>query len=174
LSDRRTPPILFRWDGEHFTPANAHWILQADRAFVAGQVYPLESPDDRSDASHRHYFASVNEAWMNLPEGLAKRFPSAEHLRKWALIRAGYYDERSIVCASEAEAQRLGAFIKPLDDYAVVIARDSVVIVYTAKSQRARAMDKQEFHRSKDAVLDIIAGLIGTSAGTLANAGEAA
>src|SRR3546814_9642927 len=59
------------------------------------------------------------------------RFATPDHLRRWALIRAGYRDERSIVCASKAEAQRLAAFIKPMDDYAVVLVSEAVVKVCT-------------------------------------------
>lgn len=168
------PPLPCQWDGEHFTPAGTHWTRQADKHFVVGQVYPLEVREERSLISHNHYFASVAEAWKNLPEDQAERWPTAEHLRKFALIKAGYHDERSIVCASKAEAQRLAAFVKPMDDFAVVIAREAVVIVWTAKSQSVRAMGRVDFQRSKDAVLDIIAGLIGTSADTLKNAGQAA
>jgi phage gp36-like protein len=174
LSDRAPPPLPCRWDGEHFVPANAHWLLTADKHFAVGEVYPLEVHEARSDPSHRHLFAVINEAWQNLPEAQARRFASAEHLRKWALIRAGYYDERSIVCADEDEAQRIAAFVRPLDDYAIVVVRGCVVAVYTAKSQSARAMGRQDFQRSKDAVLDIIAGLIGTTTQALTQAGEAA
>lgn len=161
------PPLPCNWDGESFTPAGPHWARVADKHFVVGQTYPLEVREDRSAASHNHFFAAVNEAWTNLPETIAERFPSSEHLRKWALVRAGFRDERSIVCASKAEAKRVAAFIKPIDDYAVVLARDAVVIVLTAKSQSMKAMGKRDFQRSKDAVLDIVAELIGTSANEL-------
>jgi hypothetical protein len=163
-----------QWTGDSFVPAGQHWARQADKHFVVGQVYPLEVREDRSQRSHAHYFASIHEAWSNLPESVAERFPTSEHLRKYALIKAGYHDERSIVCASKAEAQRVAAFVKPMDDFAVVVAREAVVLVWTAKSQSVRAMPKGEFQQSKDAVLEIVAGLIGTSAATLAAAGEAA
>jgi hypothetical protein len=164
----------FFWNGENFTPAGSHWARLADKHFVVGQVYPLEVREDRSQKSHSHYFASINEAWQNLPEDVAERFPTSEHLRKFALIKAGYADERSIVCASKAEAQRIAAFVRPLDDFAIVAAREAVVCVWTAKSQSVRAMGRQDFQRSKDSVLDIIAGLIGTTPGALAQAGKAA
>lgn len=168
------PPLLCRWDGEHFTPAGPHWARMADKHFVVGALYPLEAREDRSVASHRHFFAAVNEAWQNLPDDLAARFPSPDHLRKWALIKSGYRDERSIVCASKAEAQRVAAFVKPIDGFAVVIVSAAVVTLYTAKSQSVRAMGKEEFGKSKDAVLDALATLIGTSADELRGAGEAA
>ena len=163
------------WDGESFTPANPHWAKRADQLYTVGETYSLDIREDRSTASHRQYFAAIAEAWGNLPDDAAERFPTFEHLRKWALIRAGYRDERSIVCSSKAEARRVKAFIRPMDEYAVVLARDAVVIVYTAQSQSMRAMGKAEFQRSKDKVLDVIAELIGTTRKTLArNTGAAA
>ena len=161
------------WDGDAFVPLRG-FRLRCDREFVVGQHYVLEAIEERSAASHRHYFAAINEAWKNLPERVADRYSSPEHLRKAALIHEGYRDERSIVCASKAEAQRVAAFIRPMDSYAVVVVREAVVIVYTAQSQSMRAMGKAAFAKSKDAVLDYVAGLIGTPREALNQAGEAA
>ena len=80
-----------------------------NKQFVVGEVYCMVAQEERSAASHRQYFASLHDAWMNLPEATAEQFPSSEHLRKYALIQAGFRDERSIVCASKAEARRLAA-----------------------------------------------------------------
>lgn len=135
---------------------------RCDAAFIVGEVYNLEAIEQRSAKSHAHYFATVNEAWQNLPENLTEQFPTSEHLRKWCLIRAGYAENRQIVAGSRAEAQRIGAFIKPMDSYAVVTVRDAVVTVYTAESQSMRAMGKQRFQESKDAVLSLLAAMIGT------------
>jgi hypothetical protein len=111
-------------------------------------------------ASHRHFFAAVYDAWLNLPEKEAERFASADHLRKYALIRAGFRDERTLTCASKAEALRVAAFVKPMDDYAIVAVSEAVVRVYTAKSQNLRAMGRKVFAESKDAVLEVLAGMI--------------
>src|SRR6185437_11405948 len=135
----------------------------ADRQYVVGEVYNLDHREDRSSASHAHYFAAVNEAWENLPDHLAERLATAEHLRKYALIATGYRDERSIVCSSKAEAQRLAAFIRPMDDFAVVSVSERLVVVLTAKSQSYRAMGKATFQKSKDDVLGYVANLIGTT-----------
>lgn len=165
-------PIAFQWDGESMIPLQPRL---ADKYYVVGETYRLEPREDRSQISHNHYFASIQEAWQNLPEHEAERFATADHLRKWALIKAGYRDERSVVCASHAEAQRVAAFIKPLDDFAVVTASECVVTVFTAKSQSKRAMGAKPFQDSKQKVLDIVSGMVGVSADTLAeNAGRAA
>lgn len=166
------PPIPCQWDGEAFKPVG-RWSIQADRHFVVGQVYPLEVREDRSAASHRAYFAAVNEAFKNLPEAVAERFPTPDSLRRFALIRTGHRDERSIACASKAEALRVAAFVRPMDDCAVVTVTGSLVTVYTARSQSMRSMDKATFQRSKDDVLAYLAQMLGTTARELA-ASEAA
>lgn len=163
--------MRFEWTGEVMKPLRPD---AARRYFTPGHLYPLEVREERSLESHNHFFASIKEAWDNLPADVAERFPSPDHLRRWALVKAGYRDARSIVCSSKAEARRVAVFAKAISD-AVVVVRDAVVIVYTAKSQSARAMNKAEFQKSKEEVLEIVARLIGTSAKTLSeNAGKAA
>lgn len=169
---RRTPPIDFHWDGEAMIPKIPRL---ADRHFVVGESYLLVEHHDRSSATHSHYFASLNEAWKNLREADALRFPTAEHLRKWAMVKAGYADERTIVCVSTEEAARAAAHIRALDGYAVITVSDGVVRVYTAKSQSKAAMGAKEFQESKQKVLDIVSDLIGVDAASLRQeAGRAA
>lgn len=160
-------PLPCIWTGKAFTPLNARFEREAAAAFGMGEVVNLAPVEDRSAASHRHYFASINEAWQNLPDDLAERYPTAEHLRKAALIRAGYRDERSFVAASRAEAIRFAAFLRPLDDYALVALSGTVVVVYTAKSQSQRAMGKATFQKSKDDVLNALAAMIGVTTSAL-------
>ena len=170
MTDHR--PLRYRWTGEAMVPVvPAH----ARRQFKAGETYQLEIREERSANSHRAYFAAINEGWANMPEIEAMRFPTAEHLRKWLLIKAGYFNERQIVVASAAEAVRVAGFIKPMDDYAVVVPRGTTVSVFTAKSQSLRAMNRREFAESKTKVLDLLAEMIGVARRELdANAGRAA
>ena len=167
------PPVHLFWDGACFRPASAHWARVAAQRFTAGEVHQMEVREDRSAASHRAYFAQINEAWKTLPDEAADRFPTPDALRKFALIRTGYRDERSIACASKAEAQRVAAFVKPMDEFAVVTVTGPTVTVYTARSQSMRAMDKATFQKSRDDVLAYIAQMIGTTTRELA-ASEAA
>jgi hypothetical protein len=122
---------------------------------------------ERSEKSHRQYFAAIREGFLNLPHHLDQQFASPEALRKHCLIKAGFYDKRSILCSSKAEAQRVAAFLKPMDEYAIVTVEAALVTVYTAQSQSFRAMGKEKFQASKQAVLDIIAAMIGTPVETL-------
>lgn len=164
--------MRFRWTGTEMVPLVPR--VAADR-FTPGEAYFLEPWEPASQASRGHYFASLKTGWENLPEQLAERFPTPEHLRKYLLIRAGYRDERTIVAASNAQAQRIAGFVRPMDEFAVVTVREATVIVYTAKSQSARAMGKAAFQRSKSDVLDALAALIGVERQALdQNAGQAA
>ena len=168
------PPriMAFRWDGEVMIPRVPG---VAQRQYEVGETYRLEVREERSTNSHNHFFASINEGWLNLPEHVAERFPTPDHLRKYLLIRTGYRDERTIVATSKAEAQRIAAFIRPMDEFAVVTVREATVAVYTAKSQSVRAMGAREFAASKTAVLDALAAMIGVERKALeANAGKAA
>ncbi len=155
-------PITFVWEGDAMVPL-ARFHKLCDKQFAVGAEYPLVVEEQRSHASHSHYFAALTEAWRNLREDVAENFPTVERLRKYALIKAGFADERSIVCSSKAEAQRVAAFIKPMDEYAIVVVREATIKVYTAQSQSMRAMGKKDFQASKDAVLDVVARMVGVT-----------
>jgi hypothetical protein len=159
-------PIVFQWDGEAMVPASQFWSRKADEAFVIGEHYKLVEHHDRSGVSHRHFFAVVNQAHGNLPDDLLDQYPTAEHLRKKALIWKGYRDERTIVASSMAEAQRIAAFVKPMDDFAVVTVKDAVIRVWTAKSQSVKAMGAKDFQASKQDVLDFLDDLLGVERGS--------
>ena len=167
-------PLTFSWDGECMKPLRG-FARVADRQFVVGENYTMEVVQQRSSPSHRHYFACINEAFANLPESQAGRFASPDHLRKWALIRAGFRQETKYVAQSKAEALRFGSFLRSLDEFALVDVSGKVATLYTAKSQSYAEMSRKEFQQSKDAVLDVIAQLINVSKDELtASAGKAA
>lgn len=168
-------PIAFIWLGDGFSPVNTHAQRQADKVYTIGERYSLAPVYERSPQSHKHFFAEVHEAWLNLRSEHAERFPSDTHLRKYCLVKCGFYDRQEFLASSKAEAVRIAAFLRGTDDYAVVIVRGNVVERLTAKSQSNRSMPKAEFQRSKEAVLDYVKGMIGVTRQALAeNAGAAA
>jgi hypothetical protein len=126
-----------------------------------GAVHGWQMAENRSSESHRHFFAVVNEAWRNLPEDLADDFPSPEHLRKWALIKAGFCSETRIVCANNSEAMTLATKAKSLDKYSVVAIDGKTVTIWTADSQRRDAMGRKTFQEAKERALHIISNLLG-------------
>lgn len=148
---------------------------QADQLFTIGERYRLAPVEERSGASHRHFFAAVNEAWVNLPERLAAHYPTAEHLRARALIEAGYCTIADYVCSSRAEAVRWAGNLRAeASEYALVVISETVVRVFKPKSQSVKAMGKEEFQASKDAVFTALAKMIGVTTAELQNHARAA
>jgi len=163
-------PLRYQWDGEAMRPATRYWAREADKRFVVGETYTLDELHMRSHQTHAHYFACIKSAWESLPDGLASVYPSPEHLRKVALIRAGYATKVQHVAKSAAEAERLAAVIRPYDTYQIVEVTGSIVTVWHAMSQDHRSMDKAAFQASKEAVLRWVGDLIGADPTELRNA----
>lgn len=144
----------------------------AGRQFGVGEEYPLVVLEARTRASHNHYFAALGEAFNNLPETVATRWPSSEHLRKWVLIETGWAEEKEFDCPDEKFAKRLGLFIRTEDQFARISIHRLEggafkVIVRRAKSQSAASMPRQEFEDSKRDVLDYLASMVGVKASEL-------
>lgn len=155
-------PLIYEWNGEGHIPLPS-FAKKADEQFVIGQRYRMVEVEDRSLASHRHEFAWLKTAWDNLPEQLAPLYPSPEHLRKRALIQAGYCSQIITEAGSHAAAERVAAACRFLDEFALVEVRGSSVIISRAESQSWKAMGRKRFQESKTAILEIIADMIGVS-----------
>lgn len=160
-------PCVFTWDGDHMVPL-ARFKKLCDRQFVVHEHYTLETVQQRSAQSHNHFFACIHSAWENLPEIHGNRWLTPDALRAWALIQAGYCDETTFICHSKAEAIRLAGYLRSLDGQCEVVVDGRLVARRVAKSQSVRAMPGKEFQASKQAVLDVIAKLIGVEPATLA------
>lgn len=160
-------PLMLRYEGDgQFVPLGTYWMRKGDEEYVVGQVYRMGVHDERSMASHRHYFAQLKELWLTLPDALLPIYPSVEHLRKKMLITAGFCHERQVVFESERDARIAAAVIKPIDEYAIVAVEGCVVTHWTAKSQAESAMGKEDFQASKDAVFHEIDKLLNMPKGT--------
>lgn len=157
-----TAPIRCVWTGLAYEPVNARFLKVADEQHGVGEVVNLAPVEERSGGSHRHFFVSVNEAWQNLPEHLAGRYPTADSLRHAALCRAGYCDVETFVASSKAEALRLAAFLRSgVRDGVEVVVNGAAITRLTPHSQSMKAMGKETFEASKEAVLNTIAQMIG-------------
>lgn len=118
----------------------------------------------RSDASHRGYFAELHELYLMMPHSVTERL-NFEQFRKHALIKTGHRDEASYSCATRAEAERWAERLRRLvSDYAIIAITGTTVIVWQAKSQSMRAMGKTAFQQSRDDVTAYAHSLLGTSA----------
>src|SRR5437773_468271 len=116
----RPIPLQFTWDDdERMTPVGRTLGLCRDE-FGLGEVITFERHEERSTASHNHYFASIKTAWETLPENEMHRFPTEDILRKWSLIKAGYCDSKTIVLDSNHDALVVAAYLGNLPDYGIV------------------------------------------------------
>lgn len=163
-----TIPIYYEWrETEQAMYALPRFRERCAMQFRDREIYRLDIAEDPSDASRGHYFAVLKEAWKSLPEAIAPRYPSVDRLRKKALIRTGFADERTFVFDTPADAVKLSGIVQTYDEDAVVLVKGNVVHVFTAQSQSARVMKKERFQASKVAVLDEVSKLIGTDVTTL-------
>lgn len=165
-------PIPFLWNGEVFTPLK-RFAKECDKRFVVGDCHLMEEIHERSMASHNHEFAFIAETWRNLPERYqtAPWAQSAEHLRKFALIRCHFCDTATYVCGTKAEAQRWAVNLRPIDEYSIVTVEGTTVYRFTAQSQSKRAMGAKRFQESKTALMEFCASLIDVAPAQLERAG---
>lgn len=159
------PPILYRCDQD----AGAMLPLPQFRkrfasAYEHGKIYRQVDVEERSTKSHSAYFAFVTDCWQSLPDELAIQFPTADALRKHALIMTGFRRERKFVASSAREARKLAVFLTPgpHDDYAIVSVKDNVVVELKPLSQSYKGMPtKGQFHASQKAVREWLSDLLG-------------
>lgn len=127
----------------------------------------LTGLENRSMKSHDHFFACVARAWENLPDDVVARYPTAEHLRKWALVQEGWCDEQTFVMKNDGQAAVIGRKLRKLDEYAVITVRDGVCHVFTAKSMSGTNMKHEAFQECKDAVLGRLSQMCGIDVAAL-------
>lgn len=154
----KIPTMGWRWTGEAMEPLSPKL---ADRHLVVGETYLLRP--GRSRKSHNHYFAVVDRAWENLPETIAKEFPTADHLRARALIELGYCNQRTCPTPSEDFAIRFAAFMRPSHPFSVVSVHGNMIVEVTPMTQSEEGMDAETFAKSKKDVLEYLSTLIGVS-----------
>ena len=114
----------------------------------------------RSDASHKAQFAEIRNLWANLPHthGNAPYAASAEAFRKHGLIAKGFCDVQTVDCETHSAALAAAPLIADLarkaHGYALTVVRGPLVVCSTPHSQSYKAMGKEQFQASKQAVLD--------------------
>lgn len=159
------PIMVWTWTDDGAMCPLSRFRSMADRELVIGEHYRLQVVEERSEASHSHYFARLHDLWMSLPDDAATQFPTSEMLRKHALIMTGFRRERKFAAASKEEARKLAAFLRPQDlddDYAIISINENVVLEWRALSQSRKGMPvKGQFYESKTKVLEWIEDLIG-------------
>lgn len=171
MSAVRIRPTTFVWSGNEMVPME-RFRRQCNEQFEVGADYVLTVLEARSRASHSHFFAVLHEAWINLPESIAHLFPTAEHLRAYALVSTDQCTVGTYECVDEATARRLGQNIRRSSPYFKITLRGTVVEVREPISQSAKAMGKDAFNDSKRKVLEFVAGLGGVTPAQLRKEGN--
>jgi hypothetical protein len=168
----KTPPIPFRFVDGAFVPVGDKASRAAAFHYDNGHIFWLVPHLDSDPISMRHQFAWLHTAYANLPEHYAGQFASAEHLRKTALIQTGFCTVKDIVCQTVDAAVQLAAWAQSKDEYCVVMVEGTVVRIFEPESQSRKAMGLDRFEASKAAILNHIAGLIGTTPKALERAAK--
>lgn len=169
-----TAPMMYRWSGTVMQPMR-YFAELAHAQFKPDEVYWLVEHGDRRMTSHRHYFACINEAHANLKEDEHQRWPTPEHLRKWALTFTPFCDVRHFRAMTRKEAERVLEFLDNQPYFCRVEIRGQEVVQFVPLSQSFAAMpDQRTFAQSKRAVLDVLARHLGTSVDELEEAGRRA
>jgi hypothetical protein len=156
-------PLIYMGDGD-FRASSPYHIRRCQQLYGQGELVTVEAIAERSMASHRQYFAEVGDLWETLPETLAGDFPSADHLRKFALIKSGYCKQRRLVLPTHEEAEEAALMVNELDSYALCEVTGRTLTVWVARSQSLKAMGREEFEKSKVDTLDVTRKMIGPDA----------
>jgi hypothetical protein len=155
-------PMMYVWDKGCFTP-HPYFRSRAAEQFVDGQMYRLEQVEERDMNSHRHYFACIYTAWQNVSEFHASKWPTPDHLRKYALTFTRFRKTLWYEAKSKAETLRVANAFSAEDEHIRVEIIGRSVLRHIPMSQSLTNMSKREFQESKQAVLAVLADLIGVS-----------
>lgn len=180
-------PVVFRWrevevciEGGEIRRAKVmvphnRFVTLCSRQFEVDEDYALGPIDSISGKSRAHFFAGLHDTWSSLPVDVAKRFPTAEHFRKWVLVQVGHCTIIESAFETVADAKRHALDLRKVDEYAVIARIGATVVCKIAKSIGGKAIKGAEFQRVKTEALDLAASMVGVSRETLeANAGTAA
>lgn len=154
--------IACLWTGTAFEPRTPFQRRLASERFGSGEVVYVQAEHERNMSRHRACFARIRDLWQTLPEryALEQWAQSPEHLRKYALISTGYCDTHTLACKTKTAAIAAAAFMRPIDEFSVVVAKGTTVVRYVAKSQSVAAMGAPVFRASMEAVETFIERLI--------------
>ncbi|MEL6411689.1 MAG: hypothetical protein AAFQ38_14930 [Pseudomonadota bacterium] len=166
------------FDGQALIPDGNFSVAQVNDRFGAGQVVVVDLDPQRSGKSHKHQFVFVKTAWENLPDYLvdAPFAVSVETLRKHALIATGFCHTEMVPVGTKQRAERVAVAMSSLASrahgYCITDVRGSVAYCHTAQSQSVKSMGRDEFQKSKQAILEWLADLIGVTPADLAAMGK--
>lgn len=155
-------PIMFLWTEDEIMAPLGRMLPLARRQYAIGETYALGPVENIAGSSRAPLFIAVKNAWNSLPED-DKRFPTEEHLRKRALVAAGWATHRQVVMNTPEDAMKMVAAARALDAYAVITVKENVVDIWVAKSIGAGQITAEEWKVVKPRALDFVAEQINTT-----------
>lgn len=178
-------PAQWRWmkaevrigDGEplhiHVMIPHQRFVEMCIRQFEHGEDYALGPVEGVSSKSRAHFFASLKSAWDSLPFELVQQYPSVAHLRKKAVVVAGWAKHTHTVFDTPKDAVNHAKDLRKIDEYAVIKCSGCVVDFWIAKSIRPGQINGKKWQEVKDKALDWVATLARTTRAELeANPGS--
>jgi hypothetical protein len=151
--------VVFVWTAEGTMVPLPRFRKLCDELFAVHEEYPLIEHHGRNMRQHRAFFASVGDVFDNLAEEYEGIYPSAEHLREWALCQTEFCTVTHEVYETRKDAIQAAKALRRLAPYAVISVVDTTLVTKHAMSQSVRAMGKEVFEASCKAVLDVVAGM---------------
>lgn len=169
-------PALFTYEGDGTFTAAPRFRDKLDAEFVCGATYVMEAVEERQAARDKAYHAEMRDAWANLPEHLAERFPNPTDFRRYCLAQCGFAHVSRMAMKTTKDAL---AALSVMAGLGIMASLDgAVLVIVKPMSQKISGpdkMEKEERLRSYRMTLDYAASLIGTMSEDLQrNAREAA
>lgn len=130
-----------------------------DELFAVHAEYALVEHHGRNMRQHRAYFAAIGNVFDNLAEQYEGIFPSAEHLREWALCQTEFCTVTHEAYETRKDAMQAAKAVRKVAPYAVISVAGSTLVTKHAMSQSVRAMGAETFKASMNAVLDVVTGM---------------
>jgi hypothetical protein len=158
----RTRPAMFVWTEPGMMVPEARFLPLCRRQFKVGEGYALGPVENVASRSRGGLFAALREAWGSLPEE-DSRFPTPEHLRAWALVRAGHAAHAQYVLDTPKDARQMARGLRRASPLAIIKISGSTVDCWTALSIASTEVKAEQFAEIKKRVLKILAELIGTT-----------
>lgn len=145
-------------------------MTNADRALGASgrQACPTCGAPvrQRSDASHKHFFAVIAEAFRQWPTTAEFQPEDAEHLRSYLLVKARHFDKLDVRCKNSDAIglkTQLDAVIRAFCDGKppLIHAYPWGLRIFKPRSISYATADRKVFQAVSEAVFEIIEATLG-------------
>lgn len=135
------------------------------------EIETNRSGKPRSVEQHRRFFAMIKAAFEHWPESHERQFSSAEEMRKYLQMKAGYREVGATIPLTGINKQRAmllaEAAIRAAGSYAVPVINGDVLVVFKPKSIAFDKLSHKDACRLFDDVEAFIEDAIGVPAQTL-------